>query len=153
MTPSSGRCQVDENGLHRPLQNAHSHYLDFRSAFHATFCSHCRLHQRILTKGGVSMQVWLTSCLFCLDLAALFVFTQFGRIQSSQTGGQKYGVTSPYGECSLAALTASNGSTPGSKEFLFTKTCYWSTHCQPSGFILKIILNRSRKRTMQLTKL
>ena len=36
-----------------------------------------------------SITVQLTSCLFCLDLAA------FGQIQTSQTGGQPYSDTFP----------------------------------------------------------
>ena len=48
----------------------------------------------------------LTTCLFCLDLAALLLLIHhqlylFGWIQTSQTGGQLYSDTSPYGECSL----------------------------------------------------
>ena len=50
--------------------------------------------------------VWLTICLFCLDWAALLMsnkqqFYLLGQIQPSQTGGQPYSDTSPYGECPL----------------------------------------------------
>ena len=50
-----------------------------------------------------SITVWLTSCLFCLDSAALLMlhlqkFYLFGQIQ---TGGQVYSDASPYDECSL----------------------------------------------------
>ena len=47
----------------------------------------------------VTITVWLTSCLFCLDLSALLMSTKhqfflFGQIQTSQTGGQLYNDTS-----------------------------------------------------------
>ena len=50
-----------------------------------------------------SITVWLTSCLLSSDLAAFYMsneqlFYLFGQIQSSQTGGQPYGGTYPYGE-------------------------------------------------------
>ena len=53
-----------------------------------------------------SITIWLTSCLFGLDLAALLMLNEqqlylFGQIQTSQTGGQLYKDTSPYGESSL----------------------------------------------------
>ena len=35
-------------------------------------------------------------------------FYLFGQVQTSQTGGQLYGDTSPYGECSLAKVSESN---------------------------------------------
>ena len=58
--------------------------------------------QRTLTWG----EVRLTSCLFCLDSAALLVlneqqFKLFGQIQISQTGSQPHSDTSPYDERSL----------------------------------------------------
>ena len=48
----------------------------------------------------------MTACLFCLDSAALLLLNEqqfyfFGGIQTSQTGGNLYTGTSPYGECSL----------------------------------------------------
>ena len=48
----------------------------------------------------------LFSSLFGLDSAALFILNEqqfylFGQIQTSQTGGQPYIDTSPYGECSI----------------------------------------------------
>ena len=44
--------------------------------------------------------------MFGLDSAALFILNEqqfylFGQIQTSQTGGQPYNDTSPYGECSI----------------------------------------------------
>ena len=62
-----------------------------------------QLSQRTLTIGG-SLTVRLV-CLFNMDSAALFMsnepqFYLVGRIQTSQTGGQPYSDTSPYGECS-----------------------------------------------------
>ena len=54
-----------------------------------------------------TLTVQLTSCLLCLDLAALLTLNEqqfylLGQIQISQTGGQPYSVTSPYGQSSLA---------------------------------------------------
>ena len=51
----------------------------------------------------------MTSCLFCLNLEALLLLNGqllylFGQIQTSQTGGQPYSDTSPYGECSLSKV-------------------------------------------------
>ena len=48
-------------------------------------------------KGTITVQ--LTSCLFCLELAALLKLNEhqfylFGQIQTSQTGGQPYSDTS-----------------------------------------------------------
>ena len=59
-----------------------------------------------LTIGRGSITVQLTSCLICLDLAALLMLNEpqfylFGQLQSSQTGGQPCSDASPYGECSL----------------------------------------------------
>ena len=53
-----------------------------------------------------SFTLQLTSGLFCLDSAALLMLNKrqlylFGQIQTSQTGGQPYSDTFPYGECSL----------------------------------------------------
>ena len=53
-----------------------------------------------------SITVRLTSCLFCLDSAALLLlneqhFCLVGQIQTSQTRGQLYSDTSPYGEYSM----------------------------------------------------
>ena len=47
-----------------------------------------------------SITVWLTSCLFYLELAAFFKLNEqqfylFGQIQTSQKGGQPYSDTSP----------------------------------------------------------
>ena len=52
-------------------------------------------------------EVWLTCCLVCLDSAALLMMNEqqfylFDQIQTSQTGGQLYSDTFPFGECSLA---------------------------------------------------
>ena len=57
-----------------------------------------------ILRGSITVQ--LTSCLFCIDSAALLKlnFQQFyliGQIQTSQTGGQPNSDTSPYGESSL----------------------------------------------------
>ena len=59
--------------------------------------------QRILNKGDY---LSLTSCSLCLNSAVLLMlkcklFYLFGPIQTSQTGGQLYSDTAPYGECSL----------------------------------------------------
>ena len=48
--------------------------------------------------------VALTSCLFCLESAALLKlneqqFDLFHKIQTSQTGGQLYSDTFPHGKC------------------------------------------------------
>ena len=48
----------------------------------------------------------MTSSLFCFVSAALLTLKEeqlylFGQIQTSQTGGQPYSDTSPFGECSL----------------------------------------------------
>ena len=56
-----------------------------------------------------SINVRLTSCLFCLDSAALLKLNEqqiylFRQIQTSQTGGHLYSDTSPYGECSLTCI-------------------------------------------------
>ena len=56
-----------------------------------------------------SITVWLTSCLFRLDSADLLMLNEqqfylFGQIQTSQTGGQPYIDTSPYGVGSLLML-------------------------------------------------
>ena len=53
-----------------------------------------------------SVTAWLTSWLFCLNSVALLLLNEqqfylFGQIQTSQTGGQLYSNTYPYGECSL----------------------------------------------------
>ena len=53
-----------------------------------------------------SITVLLTSCLFCLDSAALLMLNEqqiylFGQIQTSQTGVELYRETSFYGECSF----------------------------------------------------
>ena len=53
-----------------------------------------------------SITVQLTYCLFCVDSAALLMLNEqqfyvFGKIQTSQIGGQLYSDTSPYGKCSL----------------------------------------------------
>ena len=53
---------------------------------------------------GITVQ--LTSCLFCLDSAALLILNEqqiylYGQIQTSQTGGHPYSDTSPYCESSL----------------------------------------------------
>ena len=55
-----------------------------------------------------SIPVWWTSCLYCLDSAALQMLNEqqfylFSQIQTSQTGGHLYTDTSPYkaSECSL----------------------------------------------------
>ena len=50
--------------------------------------------------GAGSITVRLTSCLFCLDSAALLIlnlkqFYLLGLIRTSQTGGQLYSDTSP----------------------------------------------------------
>ena len=50
-----------------------------------------------------SITVWRTSGLFCFDSAALLMMNEqqfylFGKIQTSQTGGQPYSDTSPYGD-------------------------------------------------------
>ena len=50
-----------------------------------------------------SITIWLTSCLFCLELAGLLKlneqqFNLFGQILTSHTGGQPYSDTSQYGE-------------------------------------------------------
>ena len=48
-----------------------------------------------------------TSCLFCLDAAALLMVNEQQTVllvwsnQTSQTGGQLYSDTTPYGECCL----------------------------------------------------
>ena len=60
------------------------------------------------------MTVRLTSCLFCLDSAALLILNWnklylFGQIQTSQTGGRLYSDTSPYGECSHGCDTKVEG--------------------------------------------
>ena len=54
-----------------------------------------------LTIGRGSITVQLTSCLICLDLAALLMLNEpqfylFGQLQSSQTGGQPCSDASPY---------------------------------------------------------
>ena len=64
-----------------------------------------RVGGEIINLSG-SITVWLTSCLFCLDSAALLVlneqqFKLFGQIQISQTGSQPHSDTSPYDERSL----------------------------------------------------
>ena len=60
-----------------------------------------RTRQRTLTIGG-SITVRLTSCLFCLDSAALLVLNQhYIYMQTSQTVGQSFSNTSSNGECSL----------------------------------------------------
>ena len=46
-------------------------------------------------RGNISVRR-LTSCFTRLDSAVLLVLNLFGQIQSSQTGGQPYGDTSPY---------------------------------------------------------
>ena len=46
--------------------------------------------------------VWM-GC-FCLPMLNEQQFYLFGQIQTSQTGGQPYSNTSPYGECSLSNL-------------------------------------------------
>ena len=56
-----------------------------------------------------SITVPLSSCLFCLDSAALLMLNEkqfylFGQIQTSQTGDHVCSYTSPYGECSLIYL-------------------------------------------------
>ena len=53
-----------------------------------------------------SITVGLTSCLFCLDSAALPMLKEqqyylFGQIKTNQTVGQPYSVGYPYGECYL----------------------------------------------------
>ena len=55
-------------------------------------------------------RIQLTSCLFCLYSAALLLLNEqqlylFGQILTSQTGGQLYSDTSPYGECSRSWQT------------------------------------------------
>ena len=55
-------------------------------------------------RGSITVQ--LTYCLFCVDSAALLMLNEqqfyvFGKIQTSQIGGQLYSDTSPYGKCSL----------------------------------------------------
>ena len=57
------------------------------------------IRQRTLTKGG-NITVRLTSCLFCLDSAALVMLNEqhfylFGQIQICQKGGQPFSDTSP----------------------------------------------------------
>ena len=56
-----------------------------------------------------SITVWLISCLFSLDSAALLMLNLhrlylFGWIKTSQTGGQLFSDTSPYNECSLVTV-------------------------------------------------
>ena len=58
-------------------------------------------------RGSITVRV--TSCLFCLDSAALLMFDEqqfylFGQIQTSQTEGQLFSDTFPNGECSLLCL-------------------------------------------------
>ena len=48
-----------------------------------------------------SITVRLTSCLFCLDSAALLLLNEQQFYLLGQTGGQPYSETSPYSECSL----------------------------------------------------
>ena len=60
-------------------------------------------------RGSITVRV--TSCLFCLDSAALLMFDEqqfylFGQIQTSQTEGQLFSDTFPNGECSLLCLQA-----------------------------------------------
>ena len=55
-------------------------------------------------KGSITVQLIL--CLFCLDSAALLMLNElqfylFGQIQNSQTEGQPYSNTFPYGVCCL----------------------------------------------------
>ena len=62
------------------------------------------------TNLSVSITVQLTSCIFCFDSAALLMlieqqFHLFGQIKNSQTRGQLYSDTSPYGECSLTQVS------------------------------------------------
>ena len=70
------------------------------------------IEQKTLTyfiRGSITVQ--LTSCLFCLDLAALLLLNfkhihLFGSIQTSQTGGQHTVIRFPYevSECSLVCV-------------------------------------------------
>ena len=59
-----------------------------------------------------SVTVCLTSCLFCLNSAALISLSEqqfylFGQIQNCQTGGWPYSDTSTYGECFLLQVNYS----------------------------------------------
>ena len=62
----------------------------------------------------LSNTVQLTSCLFGLDSNALLMlnaqkFSLLGSIQASQTGGQLYSDTSPYGEGSMGGYQRLRG--------------------------------------------
>ena len=64
----------------------------------------------LINTGEVSLYLRLASCLFCFDSVALLMLNEqqfyfFGQILISQTGGQPYSDTSPYGEYSLINIS------------------------------------------------
>ena len=74
-------------------------------------CFSCTPHRYIKADNINLWGIQLTSCLFCLDSAALLIlkeqqFYLFGPIQNSQTGGQLFSNTSPFAGCSLIKVAA-----------------------------------------------
>ena len=83
-----------------------------RTRIHSKFCTCLNAPLR------GSITVWLTSCLFCLDPAALLMWNMkqiylFGQIQTSKTGGHWYSDTSPSVGCYLVQLTHTNAEPNG----------------------------------------